>query len=347
MDLRPPTSFRRRVLRLAQAGSYWSGLVQCLPARARAAILMYHSVPPAEVAPYVDLAWRMSSERFERQVRFLARHRRVIALGELVRRLREGIPLDPGSVVLTFDDGYRDNLAIAAPILRRYGLPATLFLATAYVSRGENQWVDRLYRIFCMRRRHQLELPDVLPGATVRHDLRRESEARAAHGRAALRLLESLPPEREHILRELETQLDPAGPAPRLTLDWSEVRELAAKYPEFELGVHTAHHVDLSGWAADPIRAELEACIADVEREIGVRPRHFSFPYGRSSPLASRIVAEVGLDCAMGPSGPWLVEAGSDRYCLPRIDALLSSTQLRLRTHPGASALPASLGNRG
>ena len=46
---------------------------------------------------------------------------------------------------ITFDDGYRDNLTVAAPILEKYRLPATLFLATGYVERGETQWSDTLH----------------------------------------------------------------------------------------------------------------------------------------------------------------------------------------------------------
>jgi peptidoglycan/xylan/chitin deacetylase (PgdA/CDA1 family) len=307
---------------------------------------MYHSVPPPETERYVDVAWRMSPARFEEQVRFLARHRRVIALGELVRRLREGREPDPGSVVLTFDDGYRDNLEVAAPILRKHGLPATLFLATGYVNRGETQWVDRLYVIFTSRRKQHCE-PVTGPSPALRYDLRDPHQCRAAHAAVAGQLLEASHAEREQILSRLETELDPCEKPPRLTLDWSEVRELAVRYPELELGVHTADHIDLAHSAPDTIRSQLETCLADVERELGRRPRHFSFPYGRSSPLACRLATEAGLDCAMGPSGRWLVDASSDLYSLPRLDALMSATQLRLRTHPAYAALPSPLTSRG
>jgi peptidoglycan/xylan/chitin deacetylase (PgdA/CDA1 family) len=348
MDTRFPTSLRRRLIRLGQGGAYWSGLVQCLPARGRAAILMYHSVAPPEAAPYVDFAWRMSAECFEEQVRFLTRHRRVVALSELVERLRSGVDPEPGTVVLTFDDGYRDNLEVAAPILRRHGAPATLFLATAYVGRGETQWVDRLYATFTTRSHSRCQLPVAdSVGLTRDYDLRNPVEWRHAYHQVALRLLEADPGERDEILSGLEAQLKPVERAPRLTLDWSEVRELATRFPELEIGVHTAEHVDLSSCGDEQVRAELRTCLDDVERELGVRPRSFSFPYGRSSARARQIAAELGLACAMGPSGPWLVDAGTDRYCLPRLDALMSPTQLRLRTHPGFGTLPAAVTNRG
>ena len=348
MDTRQPLSLRRRVARFVQGCSYWSGLVEFLPPRGRAAILMYHSIALPETAPYIDLSWRMSAEEFERQVGFLARHRRVVSLGDLVQRLKDGRDPEPGSVVITFDDGYRDNLHVAAPILRRHGLPATVFLATGYVSRAENQWVDRLYTIFTSRRRQRCALSDARGGGQRSYALERPLECSAAYQRVSLQLLEAAHQEREQILADLERQLEPAEQQPpRLTLDWTEVRELTTKYPEFEVGVHTAHHIDLARCSADQIRYELEACIGDVEREVGARPRHFSFPYGRSSPLACQLAAGAGLDSAMGPSGPWLVDAETDRYCLPRLDARMSSTQLRWRTHPSVAAFPEALVGRG
>ncbi len=344
MDTRPPIPFRRRLIRAAQSGAYWSGVLAGLPARGRAAILMYHSVAPPETARYVDVAWRMTPARFEQQVRFLARHRRVIPLAELVQRLREARAPEPGSVVLTFDDGYRDNLEIAAPILRKYGVPATFFLATGYVDRAESQWVDRLYVLFTTRQQHDC---GTLPGVTQRWDLRDPRQCRAAHGAIALRLLETSHAEREEILGQVEAQLAPSEKPPRLTLDWNEVRELATRYPELEIGVHTADHIDLARSTPETIHAELERSIADVERELGRRPRHFSFPYGRSSPLASELAARAGLASAMGPSGPWLADACTDLYNLPRLDALMSPTQLRLRTHPAYASLPSEFANRG
>ncbi len=88
-----------------------------------AVVLTYHSVAdPASrfsVSPVV----------FERQVRWLARHRTLVSLTEVVAHLG-GASLPRGAVALTFDDGYRDTLTHALPILKKYGVPATLFLTT-------------------------------------------------------------------------------------------------------------------------------------------------------------------------------------------------------------------------
>lgn len=131
----------RRVL---ESHSFWSGVRRSGPDRAEwerltrpPVVLMYHSVgrggEPATM-------WRVPARRFARQLSYLRLRRiRVIGLDELLRERAEG-PLPPGrSVVITFDDGYRDNLTEALPLLRRRNHPATVFVVTSLMG-GRNSW---------------------------------------------------------------------------------------------------------------------------------------------------------------------------------------------------------------
>jgi peptidoglycan/xylan/chitin deacetylase (PgdA/CDA1 family) len=93
------------------------------------AILMYHRVAAVQQDPW-DLA--VSPDTFEQQLAYLKRNNTTMALDKLVQGLRGG-KLPDNAVAITFDDGYRDNLVQAKPLLAHYGLPATLFLATGLV----------------------------------------------------------------------------------------------------------------------------------------------------------------------------------------------------------------------
>ena len=176
---------------------------------------------------------------------FLARHRRVVSMTDLVSAIQERRDLPAGSVVITFDDGYLDNLTVAAPILAEKGLPAILYLASAYVDRGENQWVDRLYSLFKARTRQELTLPAEGEGSR-RFKLSDSAQEADAYKWGAKFLLEGTWPQREAFLKALEDQLAPEKSAPRLTLRWDEVLELRRRYPRFEIGAHTRNHVDLT-----------------------------------------------------------------------------------------------------
>jgi peptidoglycan/xylan/chitin deacetylase (PgdA/CDA1 family) len=147
---------RRRIAHALQKAMHWSGAAAAyasMRAVSGATILLYHSVPGARVAEWIDPANSMPPDLFEAQMRYLSRRRRVISMDELVEAIAAHRKLVLGTVVITFDDGYRDNLEVAAPILERYRLPATLYLATGAISEGR-LWIDELYAMFCRRTRY-------------------------------------------------------------------------------------------------------------------------------------------------------------------------------------------------
>ncbi|MEZ5411435.1 MAG: polysaccharide deacetylase family protein [Acidimicrobiales bacterium] len=334
---------RRRVLRLAQDALIRSHAIDRLPPRSGATVLMYHSVAPPHLTRYLE--GHLPVDEFERHVAFLAAERHVIGISELSDLLAAGEEPPPGTVVITFDDGYRDNLEVAAPILARHGLPAVVYVATTYVGEGETQWADRLHTMVTARTRHRCPRPPTGPsgelGASV--DLDDAVAGADVVGAWHRHLLAASYPERAVLLAALAEALEPAHEPPRLTLTWDEVRELATAHPKIEIGVHTANHVDLAAADEATIWDELNTSINAVEKAVGVRPRHQSFPYGRVGTAARRLMAEAGLDTAMGGTGHQRIGAASDRFDLPRLDAGMTFSQLRARTHPSFGSLPGPL----
>jgi peptidoglycan/xylan/chitin deacetylase (PgdA/CDA1 family) len=261
---------------------------------------MYHSVAPDGAARYIEPANRVDPRTFERQMAFLAAERRVIALSALVEEIARGDSPAAGTVCITFDDGYRDTLTVAAPILERYRLPATLFLATGYVERGEAQWSDRL---------HWLSLP--------------AAERRRLHAQ----LLEASHEERTRVLGEFKA---PAKP-PRLMIDWDEVRSLVRRHPRFEIGGHSRDHLDLTRHPGEA-RSQIEGCAADLRRELGADERHFSYPYGRWDAETRRAVIETGWRSAVATGAARRIGPDTDRYAMPRMEAPRSMTRFSYKT---------------
>ena len=290
------------------AAVHWSGAGRAFEMATRAAgavILMYHSVARDEEAGFVEPANRIAPRHFERQMAFLRERRRVVALSELVEDLVRGRTPPAGTVCITFDDGYRDNLTVAAPILEKYRLPATLFLATGFAERAENQWSDTLHAV-ADRSLHARLLE-------ASHDQR-------------LRLLDQFPAARK---------------APRLMLDWDEARRLLRRYPLFEIGGHTRDHLDLTRHPGEA-RAQIDGCFADLRRELGVEPRHFSYPYGRWCAETRRAVMRAGWHSGVVTDAAPRIGPATDRYAMSRVQAPRSMTQLAFRTsgaYPGALAL--------
>lgn len=108
-------------------------------------VLTYHRVVDPEHEPLpVQPGMYVRPESFDRQMEYLATQCHVITIAELLRALAERTSIPEDTVVITFDDGWRDTYTTAFPILRDFNLPATVFLATAFVGNRELFWTDRV-----------------------------------------------------------------------------------------------------------------------------------------------------------------------------------------------------------
>ena len=118
-------------------------LLRHLVRRNGLAVFMFHSVQ--EQSPLARLAgFCMDPGTFERRIRFLARYP-CVSMKEVAEAAEGKRKLPPHAVAITFDDGYADNYHTAYPILKKYGLRATLYLTTDYI--GTDEWLplNRLY----------------------------------------------------------------------------------------------------------------------------------------------------------------------------------------------------------
>jgi len=331
---------RKAAREAASAALQWSGLGRAFEVAARpsgAIILMYHSVATDEAAGFVDPRNRMPPALFERQMAFLSAHRQVVPLSQLVEQIASGGTPPAGTVCVTFDDGYLDNLTVAAPILERHRLPATLFLATGYVERGEAQWADVLHSHFKYRTRHALSLPDA---GIDRTNLASRAALDAARGLLHRCLLAADHEGRVRLLGEIERQLLPAAKPPRLTMNWDDARKLRSRYPSFDIGGHTRNHVDLRARRGETARTEITGCGEDLRRELGVEPGHFAFPYERWCAETRDLVVASGWKSALGMGNAYRITPASDRFALPRVESPGSMTALRFKP---SGAFPGSL----
>ena len=275
-------------------------------------ILIYHRVHP-DAGPFTIDA--VPPDRFDRQMKHLARAYHTLPLEELLDRAREGT-LPHRAVAVTFDDGYADNFEHAFPILRRRGIPATVFLVSGCIETGAMLWHDRVLRAFAATGRRRWRSPW--------DGMEAHAETVPDRRRAAFRALGALKPLAEEArlasVAQLEEELGVTPPSgdERLMLDWKGLRAMGDGGISF--GSHTETHPILS--RTDPARAWLELTRSKQAIEEGAwRPvTLFAYPNGRPEDYTEEIVGLVrragyraAVTTTFGAN-----EAGDDVYRLRR-----------------------------
>ena len=109
--------------------------------------LMYHSVTSDLKSDFIYPKVKITPKVFEKDIKYVAANYNVIGVDDYYYHISEGTPLPERSLIISFDDGYLDNLEYALPILKAYEMPAILYLATRYIDNSEAQWVDCLFSI--------------------------------------------------------------------------------------------------------------------------------------------------------------------------------------------------------
>ncbi|XXF79959.1 polysaccharide deacetylase family protein [Myxococcaceae bacterium GXIMD 01537] len=317
--------------------SYYAGLFPMLPQSGASwpVILFYHKVQQEPAGVWGERV--LDAEEFERHVAFLAREYEPLHLPALMDALRRREPLPPRAVVLTFDDGYRNNLRVAAPILRRYRVPATLFVATGLVGTGAWMWAYELEHVFS---RYPLSrIQECARHPVVAHFCSLGLDKRVTM-LACVEYLKLMPAsEQQAVLARLRETLPVAQDEENRFLSWDEVRELRDTYG-FEIGAHTASHAILTRQSPEEVERELRECRDTLERELGARPTLFAYPNGDTNAEVSALVGryfEAGFTTCPSACLPSLSPLELPRFAAP---ARVSELAFRLALQQMQTPLP-------
>jgi peptidoglycan/xylan/chitin deacetylase (PgdA/CDA1 family) len=291
-------------------------------------ILAYHRIvrAPGEVA-FDSGVYSATESAFDAQVQFLARHFEVVGPEAL-----ESEPGTPGrKVVLTFDDGYRDNYELALPILRRHGVPAAFFLATGFLDRPAVPWWDELAWIAKTSPK-----PSIDAGDWLVRDLPLTGDRRHAIAELA-RVYKSLPTDVaedfvEHCAEAAGTGRCDPGLAREMWMTWQMAAEL--RDAGMTVGGHTETHPILARSDPDRQRREIEGCAARLRDELDVKMRFFAYPVGlRASfdEVTKRILADSGVRLAFSLYGGYRRRGDHDPFDVPRASIGLGMRQQDFR----------------
>jgi peptidoglycan/xylan/chitin deacetylase (PgdA/CDA1 family) len=286
------------------------------------AILTLHHVRPPRRDPFQpNRLLEVSPAFLERVLKALRRADvDIVSLDEMHRRLTER---DFGRrfMCFTFDDGYRDNLQYALPVLKKYDAPFALYVPTSFPDRQGELWWLTLEAVIARQTRIAL----VMNGEDRRYDCD-TTEAKYElyeHIYWWLRSLESEDDLRAAV-RDLASRygVDDAAFCRDLCMTWDEISQIAAD-PLATIGAHTVNHVMLKKASDAAVRREMGLSASVIEAALGKRPAHFSYPVGDKTSAGVRefgAAAEVGFKTAVTTRpGVLFPEHAEHMTALPRI----------------------------
>lgn len=259
--------------------------------RRRLAIFTYHRVLDA-IDPLVPD--EPTAQTFERQMAWISEYLTVVALPDASKMLEEK-RLPPGAACITFDDGYRNNYEIALPILERFRLPATFFIATGAIADGA-MWNDLI--IESVRRcGGRLDLTRFGHGVHLVDTVQRRPEIVTR----VLDAMKYLPvDERANQAREIYRLHCGAG-VPSLMMTPEMIADLANR--GFDVGAHTMTHPILAKVDDARASAEVEGSRNWLQSVTGRRPLSFAYPNGREeidfNSTHRAMVRRAGFSCAV------------------------------------------------
>jgi len=277
----------------------------------RLVILTYHRVVADDPLKDPD---EIDEQQFQMHVATLSRFFNVLKLSDAVSGLRNG-GLPGRAVAITFDDGYKDNVTAALPILEHYGVPATFFIATGFLD-GGIMWNDMAIESVRRFEGERIDLDDLDLGS---YPAREPAEKIAAY-RQIVGKLRYEPQERRNTLcKAIAERLEVQLPTDLMMSsgDLTTLRDAG-----MEIGAHTRNHPILAVVGEDDARREIVDGKRDVEQILGAEVKAFAYPNGRPGQDYKAchvdMVRDAGFELAVS-TGAGSVSTEADVFQLGRV----------------------------
>ena len=275
-------------------------------------MLAYHRIGDGSRSPFERGLWSGTADMLDEQLRLLTRSFDLVPPAEV----EDALSGRGRRVLLTFDDGYRDNFEQAFPVLRAHSAPAVFFVATGFVDRPRVPWWDEL--AWMVRSSARDGLASGLANGPIRF-----GEGDRGWPLARFGELQEAPGVRDDASSRARCRGDRQRPVSGLR--GGEVDDLGhgaeMRNSGMGFGGHTENHPVLSSLPREEQRRELDTCEKRLREELGIGMGLFSYPVGLrdSFDAATRqLLEQRGVRLAFSCYGGQPPREGWDRFDIPR-----------------------------
>ena len=280
----------------------------------KATILLFHRVNPVR-----DVLWDpMAPELFEKIMQFVSKKYEVLSLHELC--LNKPITKKP-PLAITFDDGFRDYVDYALPVLKKHNFHSTMFVVTDCVDQNLPTWTYVMDYLFYHTKK--LTLPAFDYGAdcaTYAVYSWQHKEEQIAYCRKFKQHLKKVSnTKRNAIMQSFMTAFDDVLVPRNLMLTWDELR--AFKNEQVDIGSHSVSHPPLATIEDDAeLERELKVSGEIIEKQLGSFPISISYPVGSYSDRVKRISEKVGYKIGLAVDQKLYDTDKRNLFAVPRIE---------------------------
>ncbi|SPP99509.1 Polysaccharide deacetylase [Candidatus Sulfobium mesophilum] len=263
---------------------------------------------------------------FEKEIDYFGRNFDIVSMDEVVQHVRDGAAFRRPSLAITFDDGYLDNYTLAYPVLKKYGVPATIYLTTGLIGTEDRTWPDQIEYALLTTGKNTVELPSSLGRGTISLGTRKEKEMACLEIGQAFKLLPN--DTRKRLLEELFHSLglngrNPGDTGGRVMLNWDEVREMAQN--GVTIGCHSHTHPILSRMPLQEAKEEIRVSKELVEENLGREATHFAIPNGGRNDFTEELKGycrEIGFESVTTLMLGTVNGSHGDAFALRRLGAM-------------------------
>lgn len=260
---------------------------------------MFHSVGGLSCAPYVVNSGvpTLDPVRLRNVLHFFAkRNFSTMTVSAFATCHRAG-QIPPRTLVITFDDGFRDNHTYAASIVHELGMKATFYVVPGWLGRRQPAWLHRAAYYFDRHPDRFVEVVEKIAAGRWERFFQVFNSTGSPSRDAFLIFRQALPPQLQRDVLDELARVYGYPPPTRLYMNWKELTDLHRA--GMEIGAHSMTHRSLWTLDAPTARKEIVHSKEVLERRLGIEVTSFSYPFGHYLPDHLETVASAGYCCAV------------------------------------------------
>ena len=267
-------------------GSPWKG---------KGAILVYHRVVKDEdIEENLELGLTVSCSNFEKHIKEIKSKYKICSMDEFVRNLKK--KNNEFMVAITFDDGYKDNLYQALPILTKHEVPASIYVTTRFLNQEVDIWWYELGEVIQNRAEINFQYQEKKFNFLLDNKKRKFLAYQNL-----MKLFKSLKIDAQNELMEKITNTKKRKNYSHICLNSEEILILE-KNPLITIGSHGHNHQNLKILSDDEVKYEVTKSLEVLEKLINRKVKHFAYPFGGKDQVSTReynVIEDMNFDSAV------------------------------------------------